>query len=94
VDGVLRQVLCEEGPVAHQLTKDYMVVKDHVGIVNTERVKHSSQQHILSQEGCKASTLRVRLIQCNLLDFNQPEQHDQWQCEIHQDEESRWQEVW
>ena len=93
MDGVLRQVLGEKGPIAHQLTKDNMIVQDHVSIINTEGVQHRGQKHILPQESSKASALQVWLIECNLLDFNQPEQHNQWQCEIQQDEESRWQEV-
>ena len=51
VDEQLGQVLAEEGVRAHKFTKCYRLLQNYHAVVNTERIKDSSKEHIFSNEG-------------------------------------------
>lgn len=61
MDHQLGEVLEEEGVGAHQLAKhDWLLVDGH-RVVDTERVEHGGQQHVLTNEGELAIALHVWL---------------------------------
>lgn len=57
----LWEILSKERHKAHKFSKDEGFAKQIEGVVNAEGVKNGGQEHVLSNERCKAGAFQVWL---------------------------------
>ena len=80
----LREVLCPERHIAHQLAKRDGPSLNVERVVDAEGVKNGGNEHVLSDEGCEAGALQVRLVQTVALRLlaQQVRQHGQREDQV------------